>query len=176
MSRSLSAFNSQLPALIAAVFLLPAAPGGHARLRQHTSSCSSASLLLKADEQPGAPQLSPRSGSFSIRFLPAFKASADGHRQPNTFAKKKTRSVFPEIPLIRSLPMLTDPSSIALHLFCRLPHQGRGEQPVRKQEIHLKSEYQQFAVEHRLAQTIQHVDRGNTHTHSRTQGSMSELS
>lgn len=88
VSRSLSAFNSQLPALIAAVFLLPAAPGGHARLQQHTSSCSSASLLLKADEQPGAPQLSPRSGSSRVRFLPAFKASADGRRQPNTLAKK----------------------------------------------------------------------------------------
>lgn len=116
VSRSLSAFNSQLPALIAAVFLLPAAPGGHARLQQHTSSCSSASLLLKADEQPGAPQLSPRSGSSRVRFLPAFKASADGRRQPNTLAKK-TRLVFPEIPLISSLPMLRDPSSIAIHFF-----------------------------------------------------------
>lgn len=123
MSRSLSAFNSQLPALIAAVFLLPAAPGGQARLQQHTSSCSSASLLLKADEQPGAPQLSPRSGSSRSGFCQLSKLpQTDAVSQ--THLLKKTRSVFPEIPLISSLPMLRDPSSKALHLFCRMPYQG----------------------------------------------------
>lgn len=142
MSRSLSTFNSQLPALIATVFLLSAAPGSHARLQQHTSSCSSASLLLKADEQPGAPQLSPRSGSSWSGFCQLSKLSqTDAVSQ--TRLLKKTRSVFPEIPLI-SLLLRSEQHSLTSFLPVAQP--GRGEQPVRKQEIHLKSEYQQFAV------------------------------
>lgn len=119
---------------------------------------------MKPDEQPGAPQLSPSLGLLGP-VLPAFKASADGRRQPHIFAK--TRSVFPEIPLISLLSMLRHLSSKSLTSFPRLPYQGLESRQHGSRRFNLKVNVSSLQRT-QGTETTRYVDRRNTRALSYT--------